>query len=100
MSNEKKILEEAMALRYMDLAGVSQIQEEVDIEKLSEPVEDAFSGGENLVHPIDHTDVVADESNVDGVEVMDVKSGEVEVSDIDIKAIAEAVRLQIEQEEE
>lgn len=100
MSNEKKILEEAMALRYMDLAGVSQIQEEVDIEKLSEPVEDAFSGGENLVHPIDHTDVVADESNVDGVEVMDVKSGEVEVSDIDIKAIAEAVRLQIEQEKE
>lgn len=100
MSNEKKILEEAMALRYMDLAGVGQIQEEVDIEKLSEPVEGVLSGGENLVHPIDHTDVVADESNVDGVEVMDVKSGEVEVSDIDIKAIAEAVRLQIEKEEE
>jgi len=98
VSKEKKILEEAMALRYMDLAGVGNIQEEVDIEDLYEPVEDVHAGGENLVNPIDHVDVVADESNVEGVEVMDLHTGDVEVTDIDIEAIAEAVRRQIEKE--
>lgn len=91
MSKENKILEEALALRYMDLAGVGHINEEVDIDELMEPVEDAQSGGENLVHPIDHVEVVADESNVDSVEVMDIKTGEVEPSDVEVERVAEAV---------
>ena len=91
MSKENKILEEALALRYMDLAGVGHIKEEIDIEELSEPVEGAAAGGENLVHPIDHVEVVADESNVEGVEIMDVKTGEVETSDVEVERVAEAV---------
>lgn len=98
MSDEKKILEEALAIRYMDLAGLGHINEEIDIEDLDEPVEGAHAGGDNLVHPVDHVAVVSDESNVEGVEVMDVETGEVEVTDIDIKAIAEAVKSQIESE--
>jgi len=78
VSKERKILEEAIALRYMDLAGVSSIKEEVDVEELSKPVEDAAAGGENLVHPIDHVEIVSDESNVQGIEVADARTGEVE----------------------
>lgn len=98
MSREKRVLEEAMALRYMDLAGVGSINEEVDEEKLAEPVEGAAAGGENLVHPIDHAKVVSDESNVQGVEIMDVTTGEVAVTEEDIRKIAEAVRKQVNAE--
>jgi hypothetical protein len=103
MSDEKKVLAEAMALRYMDLAGVNNVNvnEEVSpefVEKLYEPREDVTSGGDNLHHDIDHVDVVADESNVAGVEVQDLHTGEVEVTDIDIEKIAESVRNQLIEE--
>ena len=102
MSDEKKVIAEAMALRYMDLAGINNVNEEVDpefVEKLYEPREDVTSGGDNLHHDIDHVDVVADESNVEGVEVQDLRTGEVEVTDIDIEKIAEAVRDQLIEED-
>ena len=95
MSKEKKILEEAMALRYMDLAGVGSLHEEIDPEELSEPVEDAAAGGENLVQPLDHAEIVSGETNVKGVESLDPVSGEVTVSEADIVRIAEAVRKEV-----
>ena len=98
MSKENKVIAEAMAIRYMDLAGLGQIQEEIDVEKIYEPVEDAVGGGENLVHPIDHTDVVAEEGNVQGVEIADPVTGEVDISTSEIERIAEAVKAKIRKE--
>ena len=95
MKKSKDILSEAMAIRYMDLAGIEHINEEIDqenIDALYQPKEDAHSGGENLHSDIDHVKVVSDEENVKGVEVMDLHTGEVEVTDIDIQKIAEAVK--------
>lgn len=92
MSKEKKTLEESLAIRYMDLAGINSINEEVEIDELSEPVEGVAAGGENLVHPIDHAKVVSDESNVAAPEVLNPVSGEVDTSSISLEKIEEAVR--------
>lgn len=99
MSKERKVLEEAIAVRMVNLAGIGHINEEaegINIEELYEPVEGVAAGGENLVQPIDHTKVVSDESNVEGIEVLDLHTGDVEVSDI--QEIAESVRRQIASE--
>ena len=97
MDKNKKLLEEALAVRYMDLAGINQVNEEIDIEDLYEPVEDAVGGGENIHHDIDHVEVVSDVENVKGVEVEDPRTGEVSITDIDIERIAEAVRIKIKE---
>jgi hypothetical protein len=99
VSNKRKMLAEAMAIRYMDLAGLKDIQEEVDIEKIYQPVEDAAAGGENLVNPIDHVGVVTDEENVKGVETQSLVDGEVSVvEDLDIEKIVKEVRFNMELE--
>lgn len=98
MSKERKILEEALALRYMDLAGIGSINEEIDVEELSEPVEGVAAGGENLVHPIDHVDVVADESNVQGVEVADARTGEVEPVKLTVEGLNALIREVLQEE--
>ncbi len=96
MSKEKQRLSEARALRYIELSGLNPMIEEVDIEELSEPVEGAAAGGENLVNPVDHAKVVSGESNVSSVEVENIESGEVEqVSEATIAEIAKNIKIKL-----
>ena len=92
MKKEDKLLFESIALRYLDLAGIGLNEEIEDPESLSEPVLDAFAGGENLVNPIEQAKVVSDEENVDSVEILDPISGEVTESEISVEKIEEIVR--------
>ena len=78
MNKNQKKLEESLARRYMTLSGIPLIEEVEEIDP-KETREDAHAGGDNLVHPIDHTKVTTDASNVQGVEASSATTGEVTV---------------------
>ena len=95
MKKEQRILAESLAQRYMTLSGIP-ILEEVEEIDTKETREDAFAGGDNLSHPIDHAKVVSDESNVQGVETACLTTGEVTVvSESKISELVEKVRARI-----
>ena len=71
MKDESKNLHEAIAMRYLNLAGIGEdpvigkdqeptIKEEEEEFDPEETVEDAFAGGDNLVNPVDHVAAVSD----------------------------------------
>ena len=74
MKDDSKNLHEAIALRYLNLAGMGDnpiigrdleplepvVKEEKEEFDPEETVEDAFAGGENLVNPVDHVAAVSD----------------------------------------
>ena len=71
MKDDSKNLHEAIALRYLNLAGIGVnpvigrdqepvVKEETEEFDPEETVEDAFAGGENLVNPVDHVAAVSD----------------------------------------
>ena len=71
MKDDSKNLHEAIALRYLNLAGIGDnpiigrdqepvVKEEKEEFDPEETVEDAFAGGENLVNPVDHVAAVSD----------------------------------------
>ena len=57
------------------------LAEELDLEKMYEPKEDAFAGGENLVHDIDYEKLAGREEDIDGPEVLEL-TGEARIRKI------------------
>ena len=55
--------------------------EELDLEKLYEPKEDAFAGGENLHLDIDFEKLAGREEDIDGPEVLEL-TGEARIREI------------------
>jgi len=91
----KKKLSESIADRYMQLSGLVLIDEAKDDEQ--EETEDeaieAFDGGENLVNPIDHAEVVGGDP-VRGQESSDLFTGEVsQISESKIRDIIKKVQI-------
>jgi len=83
------------SLRSIIAKEIKQLNEQ---EENTEAREDAFSGGENLENPIDHAKIASDISNVDGVESLDPRTGEVTtVNESFIRSIIKKVNWEIKQ---
>ena len=59
-----------MKITKKDLRRI--LKEELDLDKLYEPQEDNFAGGDNLVLDIDHEKLAGREEDIEGPEIMDI----------------------------
>ena len=57
------------------------LKEELDLDSLYDPQEDAFAGGDNLVLDIDHEKLAGREEDIEGPEIMDI-TGEARIRKI------------------